>query len=268
MPMKQVHEYSQSADKFEAEPDGVCQALSARWIVSRALWDPKRDGNWADGRWMGSKRDMEPHVWRTYRATRAARAAVDGEERAAMEQAIKRFNAEKQELITRQKRAARTLSELQQPGMAQRYTPAGYAPGDLNQILAGIRIPTLPRMLGALMSDIEEHGGLDGSLHLDRNVSVDRAPLNVRRLGKGYNLIDVRDSSLTDEGGAHAIAAEVRESEIRFFDPNHGEWASVPPGEPPSSFDALLAFLLRSIYGLGSVQYLSVIHFPLKAGQR
>ena len=82
------------------------------------------------------------------------------------------------------------------------------------------------------MSDIEEHGGLDGSLHLDRNVSVDRAPLNVRRLG------------------------------------NHGEWASVPPGEPPSSFDALLAFLLRSIYGLGSVQYLSVIHFPLKAGPR
>jgi hypothetical protein len=37
MPMKQVHEYSQSADKFEAEPGGVCQALSARWIVSRAV---------------------------------------------------------------------------------------------------------------------------------------------------------------------------------------------------------------------------------------
>ena len=30
----------------------------------------------------------------------------------------------------------------------------------------------------------------------------------------------------------------------------------------------VLAFLLRSIYGLGSLQYLSVIHFPLKAGQR
>jgi Yersinia/Haemophilus virulence surface antigen len=268
MPMKQVHEYSQSADKFEAEPDGVCQALSARWIVSRALWDPTRDGSWADGRWMGSKRDMEPHVWRTYRATRAARAAVAREERAAMEQAIKRFNAEKQELVARHKRAGRTLSELLQPGMDQAYTPGGHSPADLDRILAGIRIPTLPRMLGAVMSDIEEHGGLDGSLHLDRNVSSDRAQLNVCTLGSGYNLIDVRDSSLTGEGGAHAIAAEIRESETRLFDPNYGEWASVPPGNPRSSFGALLNFLLQSIYRLGSVQYLSVIHFPLKAGQR
>lgn len=146
-------------------------------------------------------------MWRTYRATRAARAAVTSEERAAMEQAIKRFDEKQQ------------------------------------------------------------HGGLDGSLHLDRNVSVDRASLNVCTLGKGYNLIDVRDSSLTDEGGAHAIAAEIRESETRLFDPNYGEWASVPPGNPSSSFGSLLNFLLQSIYRLGSVQYLSVIHFPLKAGQ-
>ena len=185
-----------------------------------------------------------------------------------MEQALRRFNGEKQDLVTRHKRAARTLGQLQQPGMDQPYTPPGYTQGDLDQILAGIRIPTLPRMLSALMRDIEEHGGLDGSLHLDRNISVDRAPRSVLALGNGYNLIDVRDPSLAEGGGAHAIAAEIREAEVRFFDPNHGEWASVPPGDPQSSFGAFLTFLLQSIYELGSVRYLSVIHFPLKAGVR
>jgi hypothetical protein len=253
MPMEQVHEYSQSADRFEAEPDGVCQALSARWIVERALWDPKRDGTWP--------------VWRTYRATRAARAAVSNEERAAMEQAIERFNRDKDALVARHKRAGRTHSELLTPGMAQRYTPDGYAPADLDRILTGIHIPTLPRMLEALMKDIEEHDGLDGALHLDRGVPANRAGIKVCTLSKGYNLIDVRDSNLTREGGAHAIAAEIREGETRLFDPNHGEWVSVPPDNARSSFGTLLHFLIEREYGLRSVQYLSVIHFPLKAGE-
>jgi hypothetical protein len=74
--MRQIYSYSQGNDRFEKEPAGVCQALSARWIVARAGWHTSgARGVWVDASWMGTKKDMATHVDRIYAATRAARAA-------------------------------------------------------------------------------------------------------------------------------------------------------------------------------------------------
>lgn len=265
MPMRHIHEFSQSADKFEREPQGVCQALSARWIVSRALWDPRRDGEWAGGRWMGTKSGMEAHVYRIYSATRAARAAVTAEESVLMEREIRKFHGEREALVKQQRRRATNMSDLLASNDAVASAPAGYSDADLQSRLNRIHIPTLPRMLEALMNDINEHGGLDGAVHIFNDVAPEHAAHKVCGLGAGYKLIDVRDPDLSSEGGAHAIAAEVRVGETRLFDPNAGEWLSEPPGNAWEALGTLLQFLLKSVYELRAVRHLSVIHFPPKA---
>jgi hypothetical protein len=265
MPMTQVYEYSQSADPFAAEPQGVCQALAARWIVSRALWDPRRDEAWDSARWMGSKRDMEAHVWRIYGATRAARAAVENEERTQMADVLARFNRQKDELVRKDRRRAVRV-DFADATLAQGYTPPGYSSADLERQLAQVRIPALPRMLDAVMRDVSEHGGLAGSVHTTRSIPSSGAGAVVCGLGKGYKLIVARDVGLAGEGGAHALAAEIREDESRLFDPNYGEWKSEGVGVA-ASFNLLMHFLLERVYKLGQVDYLSIIHFPLKAGQ-
>ena len=50
--------------------------------------------------------------------------------------------------------------------------------------------------------------------------------------------------------------------ETRLFDPNYGEWMSVPPESAFTSFGVQLGSLVRE-YGLDSVTTLSVIHFKL-----
>lgn len=268
MPMRQLYKFDQSDDKFEREPQGVCQALSARWVVSRALWDPGRDGKWVDAGWMGEKRDMEAHVWRIYSATRAARAAVAREEQRLMEQERQRFEADKQAALKRQRRmvtGAAALNAAAAATVPAEPTPAGYSPTDLDARLSRVYVPTLPRMLDALRKDIEEQSGLDGAVHTYNDVAPAHVAHKVCALGTGYKLIDVRDPGMASEGGAHAIAAEIRFEETRLFDPNAGEYKSEPPGNAWEAFGALVSFLLGSGYGLQSIRYLSVIHFPLKA---
>lgn len=265
MAMKRIYEFSQSADRFEQEPAGVCQALSAQWIASRAKWQAAGASRpWADAGWMGSKRDMGVHVDRIYATTRAARAAVARQEEALMKQEIERFNAEKAALLKQQKRRATNLSELLATESAPPPVVPGYTDDDLNRRLGAIRVPTLPRVLEALMADIADQSGLaTGAVHIHGNVSSTAAAQHVCSLNVGYNLIDVRDRSLASEGGAHAIAAEIRMSETRLFDPNYGEWVSVPPVSAWSSFGTQLNFLLQQVYELASVTTLSVIHFKL-----
>jgi hypothetical protein len=269
MPMKKLYDFDQSEDKFEREPQGACQAWSARWIVSRALWEVRRDGEWKDRRWMGEKRDMEAHVWRIYTATRAARAAVASEERDRMEKQRQLFAAEKQAAVKRQRRmmtgsAAVQAASAPAAATAVEPVPAGFAPADLDARLNSVYIPTLPRMLDALRNDIEEQGGLDGAVHTYDDVAPARAAHMICALGAGYKLIEIRDEAFTREGGAHAIAAELRPGQARLFDPNVGEYESQPPGSAWESFGALVTFLLGSAYKLASIRYLSVIHFPLK----
>jgi hypothetical protein len=268
MPMRQVYRFDQSEDKFEREPEGVCQALSARWIVSRALWDPGRDGPWADARWMGEKRDMEAHVARIYSATRSARAAVVREEQDKMEAARRRFEADKQAAIKRQRRmvtSAAAQSAAAAATLPAEPTPAGFSPADLDARLSRVYVPTLPRMLEALKKDIDEQGGLDGAVHTYNDVAPVHVAHRICALGTGYKLIEIRDPGMASEGGAHAIAAEIRFGETRLFDPNAGEYRSEPPGNAWESFGAQVSFLLGSGYRLQSIRYLSVIHFPLKA---
>ena len=162
-----------------------------------------------------------------------------------MKQEIERFNREKAALLKQQKRRATNMSEMLANENAPPPVVPGYTDDDLNRRLGGIRVPTLPRVLEALMADIADQGGLaSGSVHIHSNVASTAAAQHVCSLGVGYNLIDVRDRSLASEGGAHAIAAEIRINETRLFDPNHGEWISVPPVNAWSSFGTQLNFLL------------------------
>jgi hypothetical protein len=268
MPMKKLYDFDQSADKFEREPQGVCQALSARWIVSRALWEPGRDGAWVDKRWMGEKRDMEAHVARIYSATRAARAAAQLQERRDMEDARVQFEKDRRAAIVHQRRRVTSSAAIAAAAAAPAAAdpmPAGFSPDDLDARLRRVYVPTMPRTLQALCNDIEEHGGLEGSIHTYEDVSPAHAAHRICALGAGYKLIEIRDSKLTSEGGAHAIAAELRAGEARLFDPNAGEYKSEPPGSAWEAFGALVQFLLGTGYGLDAIRYLSVIHFPLKA---
>jgi Yersinia/Haemophilus virulence surface antigen len=264
MAMRQVYGYSQSKDRFEREPAGVCQALSAQWIVARAKWQARgARGEWTDASWMGAKNDMSAHVDRIYGATRAARASVVRQEKDLMQQETERFNREKVTLIKQQNRRATTMTELLATDGAPPPEIPGHTADDLERRLGGIYIPTLPRMLEALMNDIASQGGLTGgSVHSFSDVQATAAPIQVLSLRAGYNLIDLRDRSLAREGGAHAIAAEIRMDETRLFDPTYGEWMSVPPESAFTSFGVQLGSLVRE-YGLDSVATLSVIHFKL-----
>jgi hypothetical protein len=181
-----------------------------------------------------------------------------------MEQEARKFEAEKLQLVKRARRMVTAAASVNAAGIGAsppEATPAGYSPADLQARLARVYIPTLPRMLEALMKDISEHSGLEGTVHTYDNVSPDHAAQKICALGSGYKLIDVRDASLSSEGGAHAIAAELRDGDARLFDPNVGEFAYEPPGGAWDLFSALVQFLLRKIYELSSIRYLSVIHF-------
>jgi hypothetical protein len=271
MPMVRVHEFDQSKDKFDREPEGVCQALSSRWIVSRALWDPRRDGAWANGSWMNDRHEMEAHVWRIYASTRAARGAVALQEKKLMKEETERFEKEKQAALKHNRRvvtSAAALSAAAAAAMPAEATPNGYSAADLDARLSRVYIPALPHMLDALRKDIEEHGGLDGSVKTYNDVASGHVAHKVGELGPGYKLIVVRDAAMTSEGGAHAIAAELRDDEARLFDPNLGEFESRPPGNPSESLNILIQWLVGTAYELPTVRYLSVIHFPLKASGR
>jgi len=266
MAMKRLYEFSQSADKFEKEPAGVCQALSAQWIVARAKWQAAGGrGAWADASWMGARKDMSEHVDRIYAATRAARKAVALQEESLMKQEIQRFSQEKAALLTQQQRRAPNMSAPLAADEAPPPAVPGYTEADLERRLGAIHVPTLPRMLEAVMNDIAGQANLSGAVHTHGNAQSTAAAHKVCSLNVGYNLVDVRDRSLASEGGAHAIAAEIRMNETRLFDPNWGEWVSVPPGNAWSSFGTQLNFLLQNIYELESVNTLSVIHFKLQA---
>jgi hypothetical protein len=178
-----------------------------------------------------------------------------------MKQEIELFNREKTARVKQEKRKA--TSGLQPIENAPPPVVAGYTMDDLNRRLGGIRVPTLPRMLAALMNDIADQAGLTGgAVHSHSDLPVTAAGIKVCSLNVGYNLIDVRDPSFSSEGGAHAIAAEIRTTETRLFDPNHGEWVSVPPDNAWTSFSVELGNLLLK-YKLRAVNTLSVLHFKL-----
>jgi hypothetical protein len=259
--MRRIYEYSQSDDPFAKEPQGVCLALSSQWIVARAKWRADGGtGTWSDASWMGPKNKMAEHVDRIYTALRAARTSVDRQLQTLMAQELDRFNQEKTALVKQQRRRATNKAALVAADDASPAIP-GYSNDDLVRRFSQIDVPSLPRMLDAVRKDIAGQANLVGAVHSYDAVQSTAAGAQVCSLDVGYNLIDVRDSHLAEGGGAHAIAAEISSNETRLFDPNYGEWLSVPPTNARTSLSTQLGFMLQSIYSVSSIQTLSVIHF-------
>jgi len=89
MAMRKAYDYDQGGLAFTESPDGICQALSVRWMAHRA--SQRRGAPAVEGAaWTGSRSEMADHVKRIYGATRSARAALQREERQVMEAVMAR----------------------------------------------------------------------------------------------------------------------------------------------------------------------------------